>query len=211
MEKEGIIGRLIEPPRKQLARIQVPFLLRFAFIWTIVFAILGIVIQSIITRSFVFFNFFFSNYATWFRSFGSFVSTTEYNSGMAIFASIMSGWYYFFYTGGLISLLWGLVSWLVHHEVVLKRNENLNKFIPMDSRLIPIREQEKIQEHREKIDEWLEEGLRLLAEGNLEEAELIYKGIRKEYNPEHDLDKRTYKRILDFYIEIMDEKKAGKK
>jgi len=205
--KETAAGKLNEPPRKQITRLQIPFLLRFALIWTAVFGILGIIIQSISGRQFVFVDFFISNYGEWFRGFGSFIQATEYESGMAIFKSIMAGWYYFFYTGGLISLIWGIVSWIVHAEIVIKRKDKPS-VIPVNTKLIPISQQEVIREQKEKLEDWLEEGLRLLAEGNLEEAELIYKSIRTEYNPEQDLERRNYRRILDFYIEIMEEKKA---
>ena len=201
---------LTEPPRKQLLRIQIPFTLRFGLIWTVVFAILGIAIQSIQASGFVFLNFFFSNYFDWFRSFGSFVQTTEYNSAREVFKSIMAQWYYFFYTGGLVSLIWGLVSWIVHMEIVVKRKIGAD-IIPRDFKMVPISEQESIQEHKEKIEEWLEEGLRILAEGNLDEAELIYNSIKKEYDKDKDPERRTYKRILDFYIEIVSDRKELEK
>ncbi len=201
---------LTEPPRKQLLRIQIPFTLRFGLIWTVVFAILGIAIQSIQASGFVFLNFFFSNYFDWFRSFGSFVQTTEYNSAMEVFKTIMAQWYYFFYTGGLVSLIWGLVSWIVHMEIVVKRKIGAD-IIPRDFKMVPISEQESIQEHKEKIEEWLEEGLRILAEGNLDEAELIYNSIKKEYDKDKDPERRTYKRILDFYIEIVSDRKELEK
>lgn len=200
MEKGEIISRLKASP----------FLLRISVIWTLAFAVLGIVIQSLSRGEFVFLRFFFSNYWAWFGNFFNFFQTTEYNTGMNIFTSIMSGWYYFLYTLGLIVFIVSLIKLLINSKKNYKKFE-LHTILPDDSSLISIPEQEKIQEHREKIDDWLEEGLRLLAEGNLEEAELIYQSVRKEYNPEHDLDNRTYKRILDFYIEIRDEKKAGKK
>jgi len=197
---------LIEPPRKQSFRIQVPFTLRFGLIWTIVFAIIGIAIQSIQSSTFVFINFFFSNYFDWFRSFGSFVQTTQYDSAMEVFKIIMSQWYYFFYTGGLISLIWGFVSWLIHLEVVVHNKKAIPAPI-FSSKMTSIAEQESIQEHSEKIEEWLEEGLRILSEGNLEEAEMIYTSIKKEYNPFKDPARHNYRRILDFYMEIVSEKR----
>jgi len=199
---------LIEPPRKQAFRIQVPFTLRFGLIWTIVFAILGIAIQSIQTSSFVFFSFFFSNFFDWFRSFGSFVQMTQYEGAMGVFKSIMSQWYYFFYAGGLISLIWGIVSWLIHAEIVVK---NKNAVPILSEKLRSVSEEESINEHKEKIEEWLEEGLRILAEGNIDEAEMIYNSIKKEYDPNKDPARHNYRRILDFYMELVEEKRELEK
>ena len=45
-------------------------------------------------------------------------------------------------------------------------------------------------------------GLLLLSAGNVEEAELVYEQISREYDASQDIDHYTYKRILDFYYEI---------
>ncbi len=90
--------------------------LRFPLIWTIFFAIIGIFIQSIQTNKFIFFKFFISNYVSWFKSFGSFVNPTVYNSPRELLNKLLSHWYYFFYTGGLLSLLWSSLSVLLNRE-----------------------------------------------------------------------------------------------
>ena len=95
--------------------------LRFPLIWVIFFAIIGIVIQSIKSGNFIFFKFFFQNYINWFKSFGSFVDPTAYSSLKQLFYSIMSHWYYFFYTAGLISLIWNILSILMNSELNLKQ------------------------------------------------------------------------------------------
>ena len=61
----------------------------------------------------------------------------------------------------------------------------------------------KEAEHEEKISDWLNMGVRAIAEQNLEEANLIYDFIKKEYDPMHDPTKHLYKKILDFYQEMM--------
>lgn len=105
------------PIKKTAFKLEIPFKLRAALAWTIFFAIIGIVIQSIQAGSFIFKDFFISNYAQWFRSFGTFTSITQYSSPADLVYSIMSGWYYFLYTGGLISLIWELVSSIINSEI----------------------------------------------------------------------------------------------
>lgn len=120
-------GDFIEAPKKQLFRIQIPSALRFAVIWTIFFAVIGIAIQSIRYDYFVFGEFFTSNFAEWFRSFGTFTDAIIFPTGMDIVYALLRDWYYFFYTGGLISLLWGIVSLIIHGEIVFKRPETKPK------------------------------------------------------------------------------------
>jgi len=100
--------------------IRVPPRLRFALAWTAFFIILGIAIQSIQAGYFVFIDFFGSNYADWFRSFGSFVNPVEYGTVQNLVFAILGKWYYFLYTGGLISLIWAIIDSIVNYEVYFK-------------------------------------------------------------------------------------------
>jgi hypothetical protein len=60
----------------------------------------------------------------------------------------------------------------------------------------------KEAEHEEKISDWLNLGARALSENDLEEANLLYHYLKKEYEPMHDSTKHLYKKILDFYQEL---------
>jgi len=118
-----------ELPRKTILRLGIPYGLRFSIIWTLFFIIIGVVIQSIQANSFVFKDFFISNYVNWFKSFGSFVNFQEYASVMDLFKSIMIKWYYFFYTGGLIALIWGLLDWIINSEIIFTRKKKAIKAV----------------------------------------------------------------------------------
>ncbi len=61
----------------------------------------------------------------------------------------------------------------------------------------------KTSESIKRIDEWLHEGLLLLSEGNLSEAELIYNQIRREYDSREDSNKDLYSRVKDLYDQIL--------
>lgn len=209
MEKEGVdyfSDNKIEAEalKKQLFRIQVPYVLRFAIIWTVFFAIVGIFIQSIKAGEFIFKDFFIKNYVDWFKSFGSFIDNTTYSSIESLIYSILGNWYYFFYTGGLLALIWGLISWIINLEIVLMKRTKVENKTPEKE----IMQEQKLltQIRTSRINEWLDEGLRLLAQGNIEEAELIYENIRREYNPLEDKGKDMYIRIKDFYDEIIKNK-----
>jgi hypothetical protein len=121
-EQEAFLG---EDKKETVLRLGIPRGLRFSIIWTLFFIIIGIVIQSIQTSSFVFKDFFISNYVSWFKSFGNFVNFQEYASTIAFFKSIFGGWYYFFYTGGLIALLWGLLEWIINFQIMFTRKKNI--------------------------------------------------------------------------------------
>lgn len=97
-------------------KFSIPKKLRFPLAWTIFFIIIGITIQSIKSGSFGFLKFFSKNYIDWFGGFGSFVSPTEYSSVRELLYSIISNWYYFFYTAGLISLLWNFIRIIISRE-----------------------------------------------------------------------------------------------
>jgi len=107
------------PKKKKRLRFSIPYKLRYTLIWIFFFSILGIVIQSIQAGQFIFADFFASNYAAWFRSFGGFTQQISYAGGRSLLLSIMGGWYYFFLTGGYISLIWDILSMVINHEIVL--------------------------------------------------------------------------------------------
>lgn len=210
-------GQFIEAPKRQLFRIQIPYSLRFGIIWTLFFIIVGIAIQSLKANAFVFQDFFVKNYVQWFADFGAFTDVTLYPDANSIIFAILSKWYYFFYTGGLIALIWGILSWIINFEMVVKkpapRPQLPREKVKIKEVIKPIIIEREVQAPapaprsssplvQKKINEWLESGLLLLSEGQVEEAELIYEQISREYDSSQDIDHDTYKRILDFYYEI---------
>lgn len=219
MEKEAIEGyetRMV-PPKRILFRLEIPYNLRFPLIWIAFFAILGIIIQSIKAETFVFTDFFWRNYIDWFKSFGSFTDPAYYGNEMAVIFAILKHWYYFFYTGGLISLIWVFVSWLINFEFVFKKKQPevkeqkiIQPVIIEKPVVIPSKPAE-IPKASEAIEVWLEKGYELLAEGRIKDASLIYQEIRKEYSPEKDPDGRFYKRIVEFYNELIESSQGKKK
>ncbi len=97
-------------------RIYIPEEVRNPLIFTIFFAIIGIIIQSILAGKFIFLSFFSTNYVTWFKSFGGFVERIQTPGSKEFFFSLLKSWYYFFYTGGLLALIWGILNWIINFE-----------------------------------------------------------------------------------------------
>jgi hypothetical protein len=116
---------LEEDKKETVLRLEIPPALRFSIIWTLFFIIIGIVIQSIQANSVAFKDFFISNYVNWFKSFGSFVNFQEYTGGMDIFKSVIISWYYFFYTGGFIALIWWILNWIINSEIIFTKKKKL--------------------------------------------------------------------------------------
>lgn len=83
--------------------------LRWIITWVVVFSIAGIVIQSLREGRFVLIDFFGSNFKAWLSSFGNLTQFTQYAGSEGLVGGILKDWYYFFYAGGLISLVWELV------------------------------------------------------------------------------------------------------
>ena len=129
MDYQEEVDKIQKPTREaniieieeEKSRFSIPKKLRFPLIWTIFFIIIGITIQSIKSSDFVFFSFFGSNYIEWFRSLGHFTDITYYESYEIFVKNLASGWYYFFYTGGLLSLIWAFIYWIVHKEIGIKQ------------------------------------------------------------------------------------------
>ena len=190
--------------------------LKFSLIWTLVFMIIGILLQSFENQGFIFGNFFTSNYLQWFKSFGNFADLKALNS-----------WYYFFFSGGLISLVIAILKRIIsrrHQDKFVLAEAEVKPLAPSviqyepqtqvakDASIqSPVENLEKIKRiesvTQTKIEEWLEMGLLMLSEGNLEGAELVYEQISRAYDIDKDVSHETYKRILDFYYEIRGKQK----
>jgi hypothetical protein len=83
----------------------------FPLSWTLFFAIVGIIIQSIVAHRFVFIEFFGSNFVNWLYSFKLFTDTTQYANINDLILTFVKTWYYFAFAGGLLSLIWVVISW----------------------------------------------------------------------------------------------------
>lgn len=214
---------LFEPSQKKILRIGIPSSIQTPLIFTLVSAIIGVILQFFETPSNSFpqtmTNFFTSNYANWIISFGNFTSETFYSSYREVVIALLSHWYYFLLTGGYISLIVGVISWLIHLEIVFKLpftektnkiNETLivpikkeqPKITPSSTPITPQKKKTMEEEQNERITQLTEQGVKLLAKKDISGAEIIYHTIEKEYDPKKDSSKNTYKKILDLYAEI---------
>lgn len=198
-------GGLIEPPKKQIFRLQLPYVLRFAIIWTLFFSIIGIAIQYFqkitptATPAFldVFNGFFTTEYAAWFKNFGSFADVTLYPSAMDFIYSLLGHWYYFFFTGGVIALIWGLLSWIINFELVVKKKTKYEKIKEDAAR------QREFLAHRVKISDLLLEGKNLLEKGKIPEAKEKYNEMRNIYDQNQDKDNKLKRDAYDFYNALL--------
>jgi len=208
-------GEFIEAPRKQSFRLQVPYAFRFSILWTIFFALLGIIIQSIEAEAFIFRDFFAGNYLLWFKSFMTFTDQTTYGSYAEIFSAIFEKWYYFFYTGGLIAFLWNFLSWIINFEFSFRKKEKTQieqaaaKTKSVQSAGKPVEGPK--QKMKRRINELLAKGFSLLAEKKLKEAEIVYDTIRQEYRQNQDTNRELYNRIKAFYESILNQRNKNKK
>lgn len=94
--------------------------LRFPISWTAFFIILGFIQEYIITRKFEFVNFFSSYYLNWFNSFGNFAEIYYVGGIQELGLMILRHYYYFFITGGIIALIWAIISIATHLELKKK-------------------------------------------------------------------------------------------
>lgn len=104
-----------------------PHPLRFPLIWTLFFAIVGIAQQSLIVKKVIIFEFFTTKYMGWFASFGNFASAYQASGMPEVFRMILGSWYYFFFTGGLLSLLWAIIHIVINAEFGAKKDPLVDK------------------------------------------------------------------------------------
>ncbi len=84
--------------------------IKWVFLWVLAFAVAGIIVQSARAGGFVFIDFFGGNFIEWINSFSNFSGSVEVTSYEALKEIILRDWYYFLYSGGLISLAWSIVG-----------------------------------------------------------------------------------------------------
>jgi hypothetical protein len=94
-------------------RFRIPREIKLPLIWTLFFAVAGIIIQSFRTESFVFFSFFYLNYISWIKSFSFLTNLIEYKDETELLTIIFKDWYYFLYSGGVLSFLWSFISYFL--------------------------------------------------------------------------------------------------
>lgn len=99
--------------RKEKSRFSIPYKLRWPIVWILFFSIVGIIQQSIEGKKVIFGNFFWRNYIEWFNSFGNFVGVYQISGWQGLGLTFLTSWYYLFFTGGLISLLIAIISFIL--------------------------------------------------------------------------------------------------
>jgi len=109
--------------KKKKINFTIPQKLRFPISWTLFFVVVGIAQQSIISKSFVFKDFFYRNYIDWFASFGNFTEVYIVADNQNFLLMLLSHWYYFFFTGGLLSIIWAIIYLLIHMQIKVKRED----------------------------------------------------------------------------------------
>jgi hypothetical protein len=101
----------MEEPRKNWLK-ELFWEIKWILAWVFLFAVVGIIVQSLRAGQFVFIDFFWANYNVWLASFGNFSSLIQITSYPELFGNMINDWYYFLYTGGLLSLIWGILSFI---------------------------------------------------------------------------------------------------
>jgi uncharacterized oligopeptide transporter (OPT) family protein len=74
---------------------------------------MGIIMQSIANKALTFSSFFGSNFIDWLAKFGLVTGTATYSSGKDLALAMIGDWYYFGFAGGVLSLIWASVRWLI--------------------------------------------------------------------------------------------------
>jgi len=104
-----------EVQKRKRSEFSIPSKMKLPIVWTIFFAVIGIIQQSLIVGSPVFLQFFTTGYFEWFSLFGSFAKI--YSSGVQqVIITFLRTWYYFFFTGGLVALIWSIIYVIVFRE-----------------------------------------------------------------------------------------------
>jgi len=101
--------------------ILIPPKLRFPLAWTLFFIIIGITIQSLKSGSIIFASFFTSSYIQWIKSLGFFTNLVSYENQTEVLKALAKEWYYFFFSGGILSLIWALISYITHSEIIIRK------------------------------------------------------------------------------------------
>lgn len=184
--------------------------LRIPLIWTIVFIIIGITIESIKSGSFFFSQFFFSSYVEWFRGFGNFVDLVNYGTELELLALIARKWYYFFYTGGLISIIIAILYILMHKEIKPELEQEERVIKPEKQKILIVKQEagnqaEKIPTKNfqdVRIEKMIIQGEDAINEGDMSKARGIYQEIQKMYDYKKDYKLRLYAKIINFFIHL---------
>lgn len=166
----------------------------FSLIFLVIVSILGIIIKYLQTKTWLIADFFGKNYVKWMLLFEKLLYFKNYESWSYIINPILKEWFYILYTLILIILIWQIVSKIIFLSFMSKRR---NQFTELSSNYSLINEEDQ------KLSGWLDEGLKFLSEGNIDEAELIYESIRKDFDPKELKDPDLRRRIINFYSELL--------
>jgi hypothetical protein len=172
-------------------------------IWTLFFTIVGLVIKGFESKSFSFpqtiIDFFTVNYISWFASFGNLTTPNFYASEQDLIFALLNNWYYFFITGGILALLWGILSWIIHLEINVETPPKEEKI-----------SQDKLRQAqmRARINNLVAEGMKALTENNQKQAESIYLQAKQEYKKELDPLRESYNSLVNLYQEILKNRKV---
>lgn len=89
--------------------LHIPEKLKLPIAWTLFFALIGIIQQSLVAKHIIFLQFFTNGYLGWFYLLGN-IALIYHESGIQeIMTELFKIWYYFFFTGGLISVIRGIL------------------------------------------------------------------------------------------------------
>jgi hypothetical protein len=192
--------RWFEPKKK--VRFGLPRQIQTPLIWILFFSIIGIVIQYLEIKSFLFpqiiTNFFTVNYIAWFASLGNLTTPNFYASQQDLLFGLLNYWYYFLITGGILALIWGILSWLIHLEFHFK-------FASKEEKIA--KDQLKQSTQMTRMNQLVAEGMKALAENNQKQAEAIYLQAKQEYKQELDPLGESYNSLVNLYKEILKNRK----
>jgi hypothetical protein len=195
------------PEKKRLASFGLPHRWRWPLLWTIFFAIVGVVIQ-VVNKEIIWPNiqdFFWTNFIDFFRMFGSVTDVVAYPDEMSVLRAIAGKWYYFCYTGGLVALLWTILSSIIYFELDITKNVKKN-YGPSKEELAKMKEaEEKAQadlDTKKKLEMLIMKGENFLNLGNKKDAAKTYQEIKLIYSPAMDEDKKYFRKILEIYNRI---------
>lgn len=205
MEEEQLVYR---PEKKKLLSFGLPYQFRWPLLWTLFFAILGLVIQ-IVNKQVVWPNlwdFFGKNFIDFFRIFGNFTNAVTYPTEMDVIRALVGNWYYFFYTGGLISLIWTTLSSIINFELDVTKKIKY-KDSPSKEELQKMEEAQakskQETEIRKKLEMLIMRCENFVNIGNKEEARKTYEEIKLIYTPDLDEEKKYFTKILAVYNKIV--------
>ena len=109
--------------KKSKISFSLPYRLKFPIAWTIFFAVIGKIQQSIISGQLIFLQFFTTGYVEWFHLFSSYGEIYKNSGVQQVIVTVLRTWYYFFFTGGLVSIIWAIIATIVNSEPKIRKGD----------------------------------------------------------------------------------------